>query len=62
VERKELRQKRSDQIDRSFKDLEILFRAYLSYLSPFQSYGGLKKLKRSMLLRLIVLLEGEIVS
>jgi len=24
------------------------------YLSPFQSYGGLKKLKRSILLRLIV--------
>jgi len=31
------------QIDRSLKDLAILFRASLAYLPPFQSHESLKK-------------------
>jgi len=34
-----------DQIDRS---LAVSYRAFLTFLSPFQSYGGLKKLERSI--------------
>jgi len=44
-----------DQMDRFLEDLSILLRAFLTHLLPFESYGGLKKLKRSILLRLIVL-------
>jgi len=47
--------KKRDQNARSLEDLAILFRPYMTYLSPFQSYGGLKDLERSILLRLIVL-------
>ena len=43
--------KKLNQIDRSLKDVEIVFSAYLS---PFQSYRGLKKLERSILLRQMV--------
>ena len=46
--------KKRDQIDKSLKDLTVLFHAYLTYLLPFQSYGGLKKFERSILLRLLV--------
>ena len=35
-------------------DLAILFRAPLAYLPPFQSYESLKKLERSIHLRLLV--------
>jgi len=35
-----------EQIERSLEDLTISFRAFLTYLSPFQRYGGLRKLKR----------------
>jgi len=43
LKRREIRQESSNQIDRSFKDLAILFRASLAYLPPFQSYDSLKK-------------------
>jgi len=49
-----MRQESSNQIDRSLKDLAILFRASLAYLPPFQSYESLKKLERSIHLRLLV--------
>jgi len=29
---------------RSLEDLSILFRAFLTYISQFQSYGGAKKI------------------
>ena len=44
---------RKSLIDRSLKDLAILFRAFLAYLAPFQSYGGFKKLEQSILLILV---------
>jgi len=45
----EIRQKSEDQIDRPLEDLAIISRAFLTYLCPFQSYVGFKKLKRLIL-------------
>jgi len=50
----DIRQESSNQIDISLKDLAILSRASLAYLPPFQSYESLKKLERSIPLRLLV--------
>ena len=46
------RQNSQNQFNRSRKGLAILFQAFLAYLPPFQSYGGFKKLERSVLLKL----------
>jgi len=54
LKRREIRQESSNQIDRSLKDLAILFCASLVYLPPFQSYASLKKLERLIHLRLLV--------
>jgi len=48
LERNEIYQSK-DQIDISLEDLAILFCAFLTHLSPFYSYGGLRKLERSIL-------------
>ena len=53
-ERNEIRQKSQDQIHRCLQDLTILFRTFLTYNSPFQSYGDAKKLDREILLWLLV--------
>jgi len=37
------------QINKSLEDLTILFRAFLTYIFPFQSYGGSKKMERAIL-------------
>jgi len=49
LERSEIQQKSYNQIHRSLEDRTILFGAFLAYVSPFQSYGGAKKLKRAIL-------------
>ena len=38
-----------DHSDGSLSDLTILFRGFLTYLSPFQSQGGLRKLEQSII-------------
>ena len=49
LERSEIRQKSLNQIHRSLEDQTILFGAFLAYISPFQSYGGAKKMERAIL-------------
>jgi len=39
-----MKQKRLNQIHRSLEDRTILFGAFLAYISPFQRYGGAKKI------------------
>jgi len=48
LEWSEIQQKSYNQIHRSLKDRTILFRAFLAYICPFQSYGGAKKLERAI--------------
>jgi len=44
LERNKIRQKSDNQIDRRLEDITISFRAFLTYLSAFQSYRGFKKI------------------
>jgi len=50
LERSEIRQKSLNQIHRSLEDRTILFRAFLTYVSPFRSNGGAKVGARNTLL------------
>ena len=49
LERKDIRQKKRDQINTHLEDLAIALRAFTTYLCPFQSYGCSKYLERLIL-------------